>query len=595
MCSGDRLGRRHLIGPADCKLVQRRWPAPYNTPLPSPTCLPTPCAVPAPAAGEIPAQSQIPVRRAYWAYLVRLQLWGFTHTLDATSSFAVVTPGGEGSQPPPAPWSHGAPAAAVGSPTPHVSWCRASSSACSAIHRMWNDQCMLTADWLSLFCHHAAQGLVLCLFWNFIGGSALLISDGSQVRLCIRVWCGERRRGQLVWLLCQSCARPACPTGTQHPRCAAGQHTTAYQHARLACTPWQVAAWLWSAIWFVGGVPGAYILWWAFGVLRSWVLAQAAAAWKACEAEGSSGTTHWATYWAPKPLGGLPTQAAALLLCRYARLYNAAIKDSAFGYAIFFAGFFANLVFSIWSAVGECGACGAWGAWGGRHTYAETCNQLHVARPQQGRSQGTSQATRPSSAGPPFLGEKSHTGFISAINRLSDNTGVSWGVGGVVIAAADAHACGCWQGCWGGMSGRAHTPCGPPASSPKPRCCHCQPAPLLCAQSVLPVCRWASCTSSAPASGRWRASGPSGSTSGCWRGCGWGSVVLLPSGATPCTPSAALEPPPTQCLVCRCPLGCSAHGVLLISSHPPPSNHSKLRPHVPCTAGSCTARSADKA
>ena len=85
-----------------------------------------------------------------------------------------------------------------------------------------------------------AQGLVWCLFFNFIGGSALLISDGSQV-----------------------------------------------------------AAWLWSAIWFVGGVPGAYILW-------------------------------------------------------YSRLYNAAIKDSAFGYAIFFAGFFANLVFSIWSAVGAC-------------------------------------------------------------------------------------------------------------------------------------------------------------------------------------------------------------------------------------------------
>ena len=28
-----------------------------------------------PAAGEIPAQSQIPVRRAYWAYLVRLRAW----------------------------------------------------------------------------------------------------------------------------------------------------------------------------------------------------------------------------------------------------------------------------------------------------------------------------------------------------------------------------------------------------------------------------------------------------------------------------------------------------------------------------------------
>lgn len=27
-------------------------------------------------------------------------------------------------------------------------------------------------------------------------------------------------------------------------------------------------------------------------------------------------------------------------------------------------------------------------------------------------------------AGPPFLGEKSHTGYISAINRIGDNTGV---------------------------------------------------------------------------------------------------------------------------------------------------------------------------
>ncbi|KAL4447315.1 hypothetical protein ABPG77_007348 [Micractinium sp. CCAP 211/92] len=109
----------------------------------------------------------------------------------------------------------------------------------------------------------AYLGLIWCLFFNFIGTVALLITDGGAI-----------------------------------------------------------AAFLWGAIWFVGGVPGAYILW-------------------------------------------------------YARLYNAAIKDSAFGYAVFFAGFFANLVFSIWSAVG-----------------------------------------------PPFLGEKSHTGYISAINRISDNTGV---------------------------------------------------------------------------------------------------------------------------------------------------------------------------
>jgi len=30
---------------------------------------------------------------------------------------------------------------------------------------------------------------------------------------------------------------------------------------RCAAAPLQVSAWLWSAIWFVGGVPGAYILW----------------------------------------------------------------------------------------------------------------------------------------------------------------------------------------------------------------------------------------------------------------------------------------------------------------------------------------------
>lgn len=89
------------------------------------------------------------------------------------------------------------------------------------------------------------QGLIWCLFFNFIGATALFITDGSEV-----------------------------------------------------------AAWLWASIWMVGGIPGAYILW-------------------------------------------------------YSRLYNAAIKDSAFGYALFFAGFFANLGFSVWSAVG------AWRRWGG--------------------------------------------------------------------------------------------------------------------------------------------------------------------------------------------------------------------------------------
>lgn len=46
------------------------------------------------------------------------------------------------------------------------------------------------------------QGLIWCLFFNFIGTVALLITDGGAI-----------------------------------------------------------AAFLWGAIWFVGGVPGAYILW----------------------------------------------------------------------------------------------------------------------------------------------------------------------------------------------------------------------------------------------------------------------------------------------------------------------------------------------
>ena len=61
---------------------------------------------------------------------------------------------------------------------------------------------------------------------------------------------------------------------------------------------------------------------------------------------------------AARPAPGLLAHPAAAAAAdadaprRYARLYNAAIKDSAFGYAIFFAGFFANLAFSVWSAVG---------------------------------------------------------------------------------------------------------------------------------------------------------------------------------------------------------------------------------------------------
>lgn len=39
-------------------------------------------------------------------------------------------------------------------------------------------------------------------------------------------------------------------------------------------------------------------------------------------------------------------------------------------------------------------------------------------------------------AGPPFLGEKSHTGYISAINRINNNTGV-----GAALYQSRGHAC----------------------------------------------------------------------------------------------------------------------------------------------------------
>eukprot|EP00887_Chlorella_sp_A99_P001929 scaffold18.g1929.t1 len=113
-------------------------------------------------------------------------------------------------------------------------------------------------------CYWAWLGLIWCMFFNFVCVSAALIGIGSD----------------------------------------------------------KTGSWLWSIIWMLGGVPGAYILW-------------------------------------------------------YARIYNAAIKDSAFGYAVFFAGFMANLVFCIWSAVA-----------------------------------------------PPILSSWSHAGFMSAISAIGDNTGV---------------------------------------------------------------------------------------------------------------------------------------------------------------------------
>lgn len=83
-----------------------------------------------------------------------------------------------------------------------------------------------------------------------------------------------------------------------------------------------IGDWLWSAIYLVAGVPGAFILW-------------------------------------------------------YMRLYNAAIKDSALKYGLFFLFFLAHLIFVGWSAVG-----------------------------------------------PPILNKKSHTGFWIAIDLINDNTGV---------------------------------------------------------------------------------------------------------------------------------------------------------------------------
>lgn len=84
----------------------------------------------------------------------------------------------------------------------------------------------------------------------------------------------------------------------------------------------KMGSWLWSIIWALGGIPGAYIFW-------------------------------------------------------YARIYNAAIKDSALGYGMFFAGFMANLVFCIWSAIS-----------------------------------------------PPVLASWSHAGFMTAISAIGDNKGV---------------------------------------------------------------------------------------------------------------------------------------------------------------------------
>ncbi len=86
--------------------------------------------------------------------------------------------------------------------------------------------------------YYAYVGLIICLFWNFIGCAGYLIAEGK------------------------------------------------------------LSPFLWGALYLVGGIPGGWYLW-------------------------------------------------------YGRLYNAAIKDSAFGYGLFFLFFTtAHLVFSGWSAIG---------------------------------------------------------------------------------------------------------------------------------------------------------------------------------------------------------------------------------------------------
>jgi len=64
-------------------------------------------------------------------------------------------------------------------------------------------------------------------------------------------------------------------------------------------------------------------------------------------------------------------------LCRYMRVYNAAIKDRAFTYAVFFLFYFIHIIFCVWSAI---------------------------------------------SPPLPFSNDWSHTGFMCAIKAFSSNT-----------------------------------------------------------------------------------------------------------------------------------------------------------------------------
>ena len=136
----------------------------------------------------------------------------------------------------------------------------------------------------------------------------------------------------------------------------------------------------------------------------------------------------------------------------YSRLYNSSIKDSAFGYSLFFAGYFAHLVFCIWSTVGAWGGGAAalrrwrWeagasvGAGRGRFCERRSPGALPTpgdpapTKPAPSASLHPAPHTSPApptpppllraAAAPPFLAGKSHTGYMSAISRIGANTGV---------------------------------------------------------------------------------------------------------------------------------------------------------------------------
>lgn len=160
----------------------------------------------------------------------------------------------------------------------------------------------LTADWLSPCAITLCRAS--CSACSGTSSAAPRCSSATARRcaLCIRV--GVASGG-----VASSCGyrAGALPAGMPSGHAASALHCrpAARPHPPLAFTPRQVAAWLWSAIWFVGGVPGAYILWWvAFAyagcICVCWVLGSCwglgACAGSSClgslHSRAKRGTTH---------------------------------------------------------------------------------------------------------------------------------------------------------------------------------------------------------------------------------------------------------------------------------------------------------------